>query len=619
MRQSHWIELLSDYDCEIHYHPDKMYQDLKKLYWWPNIKADIATFVSKCLTCAKVKAKHQKPSGLLQQPEIPEWKWEKITMDFVLRLPRTPSGYDSIWVIVERLTKSVHFLPMKKTDSIEKLAQQYWKEIVCRHGVPVLIILDRDSLFTSRFWETLQKALGTQLNLSTAYHTETDGQSKRMIQTLEDMLRACVIDFGNSWDRHLPLVEFSYNNSYHASIKATPFEALYGRKYVVPTGRVVVPNGRYVVHVGRVVVPTCSVHTEATNTQQQPNIQPQIITNVSNNNAKFPYLKKDEYKVALTLKTKGGLELLSFDDLYYKLKTLEVDVKGYTTFSSCQSAGPSHFAFVSTTSASKKMSYGDSPSYSLTTTYTAPSNSKTVCHRSGNVIEDALHSFVANTEPEQQLAYEDFKQIEKLDLEEMDLKWQMVMLSVRVHKFEQKARRKIDFDKTESARFNKKKTDHDGKSDGVIASKEFGMIAGCDTEDAIEEGIAKIYNLITGANTKDANTADDAGEFSLMGVTFEENELGWDDSKFSVFTTNSEDVEGRPLFNRTGKVNVHPARPQPVPTGKPKVCAPVPTGRQNRPFPVPTDRGYSPSVISDWWKRTARPMPHFSRPTSSYF
>nr|GEX80023.1 putative reverse transcriptase domain-containing protein [Tanacetum cinerariifolium] len=214
----------------IHPGSDKMYQDLKKLYWWPNMKDDIATFVSKCLTCAKVKVEHQKPSGLLQQPEIPEWKWEKITMDFVLGLPRTLSGYDSIWVIVDRLTKSAHFLLMKKTDNIKKLPQLYLKEIVCRHGVHVSIISDRDSLFTSRFWETLQKALGTQLNLSTAYHPKTDGQNERTIQTLEDMLRACAIDFGNSWDRHLPLVKFSYNNSYHASIKAAPFEALYGRK-----------------------------------------------------------------------------------------------------------------------------------------------------------------------------------------------------------------------------------------------------------------------------------------------------------------------------------------------------------------------------------------------------
>ncbi|GJS70261.1 putative reverse transcriptase domain-containing protein [Tanacetum coccineum] len=140
-----------------HVHPgfDKIYQDMKKLYWWPNMKADIATYVSKCLTCLKVKAEHQKPSGLLVQPEIPRWKWENITMDFITKLPRTSSSYDTIW---------------------------------------------------------------------------TDGQSERTIQTLEDILRVRVIDFGNGWDKHLRLIEFSYNNSYHTSIKAAPFEALYSRK-----------------------------------------------------------------------------------------------------------------------------------------------------------------------------------------------------------------------------------------------------------------------------------------------------------------------------------------------------------------------------------------------------
>ncbi|GJS04119.1 putative reverse transcriptase domain-containing protein [Tanacetum coccineum] len=224
MHESHKSKYL------IHPSSDKMYQDLKKLYWWPNMKAHIATYVSKCLTCAKVKAEHQKPSGLLQQPEIPEWKWEKITMDFVSGLSRTPSSHDTIWVIVDRLTNSAHFLPMKKIDSMEKLTQQYLKEIVCRHGVPVSIISDRDSRFASGFWRSLQNALGIEVNMSNAYHPEMDGLSERTIQTLKYMLRACVIDFGKSWDRHLPLVEFSYNNSYHASIKAAPFEALYGRK-----------------------------------------------------------------------------------------------------------------------------------------------------------------------------------------------------------------------------------------------------------------------------------------------------------------------------------------------------------------------------------------------------
>ncbi|GJR05358.1 putative reverse transcriptase domain-containing protein [Tanacetum coccineum] len=246
MRQRCWLELLCDYDCEIRYHPgktesrkpkniknedvggmlienskdleklrteklelcadgtlclnggswlpcygnlrtvivheshkskysihpgsNKMYQDMKKLYWWPNMKADITTYVSKCLMCAKVKAEHQRPSG-----------------------------YDTIWVIVDRLTKSSIFVPMRETDPMEKLARMYLKEVVMRHGIPVSIICDRDP-------------------------------SERTIQTLEDMLRACAIDFGKGWVNHFPLVEFSYNNSYHASIKAAPFEALYGRK-----------------------------------------------------------------------------------------------------------------------------------------------------------------------------------------------------------------------------------------------------------------------------------------------------------------------------------------------------------------------------------------------------
>ncbi|GJX02315.1 putative reverse transcriptase domain-containing protein [Tanacetum coccineum] len=154
----------------------KMYHVMKRLYWWPNMKADIATY-----------------------------KWEKTTMDFITKLPRTAAGFDTIWVIVDRLTKSAHFLPMKETDSIERLARLYLREIVSRHGVPLSIIFDRDSHFTPRFWQFLQKALGTQLDLSTAYHPQTDGQSERTIQTLEDLLRACVIDFGNGRKCHSPV------------------------------------------------------------------------------------------------------------------------------------------------------------------------------------------------------------------------------------------------------------------------------------------------------------------------------------------------------------------------------------------------------------------------------
>ncbi|GJS51090.1 putative reverse transcriptase domain-containing protein [Tanacetum coccineum] len=151
-------------------------------------------------------------------------------MDFITKLPKTSNGHDTIWVIVDRLTKSAHFMPTRETDSMETLIRLYIKEIVSQHGVPISIISDRDSHFTSRFWQSLQNALGTQLDMSTEYHLETNGQSERTIQTLEDMLRACVIDFRKGWEKYLPLVEFSYNNSYHASIKAAPFEALYGQK-----------------------------------------------------------------------------------------------------------------------------------------------------------------------------------------------------------------------------------------------------------------------------------------------------------------------------------------------------------------------------------------------------
>ncbi|GJR96413.1 putative nucleotidyltransferase, ribonuclease H [Tanacetum coccineum] len=218
----------------IHPGSTKMYRDLKQYFWWNGMKQDVATFVSKCMTCQQVKIEHQRASGLLQPLEIPMWKWDEISMDFVTGLPTTQKRHDAIWVVVDRLTKSAHFLPIRKNYGISKLAEIFRQEIVRLHGTPTSIVSDRDPKFTSCFWKGLQKAWGTRLKFSTAFHPQTDGQSERTIQTLEDMLRACALEWTGSWDEYLCLVEFAYNNSWHASIKAAPFELLYGRKCRAP-------------------------------------------------------------------------------------------------------------------------------------------------------------------------------------------------------------------------------------------------------------------------------------------------------------------------------------------------------------------------------------------------
>ncbi|GJV64077.1 putative reverse transcriptase domain-containing protein [Tanacetum coccineum] len=259
MRQRRWLELFNDYNCEICYHlrkanvvadalsrkeqnkplrfralvmtiglnlPKQILEAQIEAQKPENLKKeDVGGMIRKdipkekleprangtlCLNCRSwlpcygdlrtVKAEHQRPSGLLVQPEIPQWKWDNITMDFITKLPKSSQGYDIICVIVDRLTKSAIFVPMMETDPMERLARMYLKEALCMN-----------------------------LDMSTAYHSQTDGQ-RWTIQTLEDIMRACVIDFGKGWVNHLPLVEFSYNNSYHASIKDAPFEVLYGRK-----------------------------------------------------------------------------------------------------------------------------------------------------------------------------------------------------------------------------------------------------------------------------------------------------------------------------------------------------------------------------------------------------
>jgi len=155
-------------------------------------------------------------------------------MDFIVGLPRTQKGFDSIWVVVDRLTKSAHFIPVNTRYSTKRYAELYVERILCLHGIPKTIISDRGSQFTARFWEQLHTCLGTRVIRSSAYHPQTDGQTERINQILEDMLRACVLTYPQKWDQCLPLAEFSYNNSYQESIKMAPFEALYGRRCRTP-------------------------------------------------------------------------------------------------------------------------------------------------------------------------------------------------------------------------------------------------------------------------------------------------------------------------------------------------------------------------------------------------
>jgi hypothetical protein len=192
------------------------------------MKRETTCYVSECDTCQKVKADYMKPEGLLQPFSIPDWKWDDISMDFIVGLPLTAHKYNLIWVIVDRLTKSAHFIPMNTNYNIQKYAEIYIAHVLCLHGVPKTNASDRGSQFVARFWEQLHASPGTHLIHSSAYHPQTDGQTERVNQILEDMLKACVMEYPGSWDKNLSWAEFSYNNSYQESLKMAPFEALYG-------------------------------------------------------------------------------------------------------------------------------------------------------------------------------------------------------------------------------------------------------------------------------------------------------------------------------------------------------------------------------------------------------
>jgi hypothetical protein len=202
-----------------------MYHDLKSRYWWYGMRIDVAKYIALCDNCQRVKAECQRPVGLLQPLKIPQRKWEEISMDFIVGLPTMQSGYDYVWVIVDYYLNVAHFILVKTMYKGAKIAKLYIARIVCLHGVPK-IVSDRGNEFTSRFWEKLHEAMDSRLNFSLAYHPQTDGQTERVNKIIEDMSSIC-----QSWDKCLPYVEFSYNNSYQKSLKMSKFEVLHGRKF----------------------------------------------------------------------------------------------------------------------------------------------------------------------------------------------------------------------------------------------------------------------------------------------------------------------------------------------------------------------------------------------------
>jgi hypothetical protein len=201
---------------------------IKIQYYWLGMKKEVVYFIAKCLECQKVKVDNRHPARLLHPLPIPEWKWEVVTMDFITKLPKTNKQHDSIMVVVDKLTKAAHFIPVNLTHKEANIVDVYMREISRLHGIPKTIVSDRDPKFTSKFWKGLFNGFVTNLNFSTAYHLESDGQTERVNRVIEDMLRMYVMDKPKKWEDYLHLVEFAYNNGYQTSLKMRPFETLYG-------------------------------------------------------------------------------------------------------------------------------------------------------------------------------------------------------------------------------------------------------------------------------------------------------------------------------------------------------------------------------------------------------
>jgi hypothetical protein len=201
---------------------------------WLGMKMDVANYIARCMECQKVKVEHRHPAGLLQPLPILEKKWEVITMDFITGLPRMNKKHDSIMVVIDKLTKAAHFVPVKTTHTTTNIAKIFMKEISRLHGIPRTIISDRDTKLTFNFWRGLFKGFGTNLIFKIAYHPQTNGKIERVNRIIDDMLRMYVMDKPSKWEDYLHLVQFSYNNGYQDSLRMIPFEALYGIKYDTP-------------------------------------------------------------------------------------------------------------------------------------------------------------------------------------------------------------------------------------------------------------------------------------------------------------------------------------------------------------------------------------------------
>ncbi|GJP36238.1 hypothetical protein CLOM_g20769 [Closterium sp. NIES-68] len=217
-----------------HFGSNKTLTGIAKHYYWPLLAEDVQKFVTSCDTCQRMKSSKQKKAGLLQPLPVPEQPWQVVSLDFITGLPPTTSGHNAILVVIDKFSKMGHFIPTHTTARTEETAQLFVRYIISQHGIPTTLISDRDPKFTSKFWKELMSLLGTKLAMSSAYHPQTDGQTERLNQIVEQLLRAACKDEISKWDLHLPILEFAYNNATHGATGQTSFFLCYGRHPLTP-------------------------------------------------------------------------------------------------------------------------------------------------------------------------------------------------------------------------------------------------------------------------------------------------------------------------------------------------------------------------------------------------